>query len=181
MKRVASAAVAVLLAFLVGCSKDNPVKPVQPGPKYPPSSTPFNTLGNLRLAYVTRDTTGYDSLFDPAYIGTSINHSDPSPTLVTFTRVDEAAHIAALARTSTITGIHFIFPPTLTREIDTADTLGWVTVNMYPFQIEIDDGPTSFLAGPLDQMSFKLRPTSPSPGSPTDTTWHIVRWIEVAP
>jgi len=180
MRVFASTAALILLAAITGCGKSNPVKPPLPQPKYAPSSTPQNALYNLRLAYATRDSSGYDSLFDAAYVGTSIDQSDPTPALITFTKADESLHIRALAQRSTISTISFVFPATLRRDTDAADTLGWATVDMYPFQIEIEDGPTSFIVGPLEYMSFKLRPVTPSPGSPTDTTWHIVRWTEAA-
>jgi hypothetical protein len=179
MKRITLAATIVLLAFLAGCGKDNPVQPLPPGPKYLPFSTPQNALENMRRAYVTRDTLGYDSTFDAAYIGESIDQLAASPILLTFTKADESQHIRALARTGTIHGINFVFPPTLRRETDAADTLGWATVGLYPFQIEIDDGISSLIVGPLETMTFKLRPVAPSPASPTDTTWRIVRWTEV--
>ena len=179
MKHVASAAVAVLLAFLVGCSKDNPVKPVQPGPKYLPSSTPLNTLENLRRAYTTRDSTGYDSLFDVEYTGSSIDQSDQSN--IVLSKSDEARHINALARTTTITNITLSFPPNLVRFADLGDPPGWATVSVASLRLEITDGDLSLAIRANETMDFKFRPTTPSPGSPTDTTWHVARWIEVAP
>jgi hypothetical protein len=171
----------LLIGAMVGCS-DNPVKPLPSGPKYLASSTPQNTLENLRRAYTTRDTTGYDSLFDAAYIGTSIDQRDPSPTLKMFTKGDEALHIRALAEGS-ISVSRLQFPPSLIRTSDAADTLGWATIPISFVFLEIEDFSvgTSWVISPDDVMEFKFRPTTPSPGSPTDTTWHIVRWSEVQP
>jgi hypothetical protein len=163
---------------MMGCGKDNPVNVnvMPPGPKYLPSSTPQNTLDNMRKAYVSRDSTGYDSLFDAAYAGVSF---DPvTMAALNFTKADEAQHIAALARRISITSISFTVPPNLIRDTDGADPPGWATISIIYPQVVIDDSPNTYIAGPLEHMEFKFAPTTPSPGSPTDTTWHIVRWTE---
>ena len=179
MKRITTAVAVVLLALFVGCGKDNPAKPTLPGPKYLPSSTPFNVLDNLKVAYTTRDSTGYDSLFDVNYTGSSIDQTDAS--VLNFSRSDEARHINALARTRTISSIRLDLPPSMTRTRDAGDPPGWASVQPYGLVIEIDDGPMSMFlqTGTSETMEFRFAPTTPSPGSPTDTTWHIVRWTEI--
>jgi hypothetical protein len=167
---------------LVGCGGDKGTNPTPVlGPKYAPSSTPSNTLHNLALAYQSRDTLEYDSLFDAAYIGQSIDTHYPDSPYV-FSKTDEALHIRALFRSHTIAAIIMQIPPVLTRYTDAADTLGWATITLPSgvTYIEIDDTPDSYIVNHNDAMTFKFRPTSPSPGSPTDTTWHIVRWTETA-
>ena len=50
-------------------------------------------------------------------------------------------------------------------------------------RLEIDDGSIAtsyFIASDRETMEFKFIPTSPDSTSPTDTTWKIVRWSEVA-
>jgi len=177
MNRSAFATAFVLLAFLAGCGKDNPVKPQITQPKYAPSSTPQNTLHNLQIAYTTRDSSGYDSLFDAAYLGASF---DPiTHAILTFSKTDESLHIRALARTTSITNISLNFPPVLPRYTDASDPPGWATVSVIGPTLEIDDSPTSIALPQGETMQYKFRPTSPSPGSPTDTTWHIIGWTEL--
>jgi hypothetical protein len=137
-----------------------------------------NVLENVRRAYGGRDSIGYDSLFDAAYIGTSADYSGP-PSIITFTKADESQHIRALARAPLISSIRLVFPPTLVRHTDASDTLGWATVSLSDVRLEIADGPNYFSLAPNNSMYFKFRPTTPSFGSPTDTTWHIVRWSEI--
>jgi len=179
MKRITTAAAVVLLTFFAGCGKDNPVKPIQQGPKFLASSTPFNVLFNLKQAYTSRDSTGYDSLFDVTYTGTSIDQSDA--TVLNFTKSDEARHIHFLANEPSITSVVLDFPPILTRYTDLGDPPGWATVSTSPQHLEINTSFTSYAIHPNETMVFKFLPTTPSPGSPTDTTWHIVRWQELSP
>jgi hypothetical protein len=167
----------LLLGALTGCGSDNPVNPQPPGPKYLASSTPQNTLENLRRAYTTRDSTGYDSLFDAGYVGTSYDPSNLNP--LTFTRADEKRHVAALAHATSVTSVLLYFPPTVIRETDGADPPGWATISMQNMQLSIEDTPSSLNLVPGGTWEFKFAPTTPSVGSPTDTTWHVVRWTEL--
>jgi hypothetical protein len=169
----------ILLAAISGCGKSNPVKPQIQQPIS--SSTPQNTLENLRRAYTSRDSTGYDSLFDASYAGTSIDPSGMSPVVLNFTKADESLHIRALVRSVSITRVKLQFPPTLTRFSDAADTVGWATIQTVGSVIEVDNNFTSLVVNPNETMVFKFRPTTPAAGSPTDTTWKIVRWSEIAP
>jgi hypothetical protein len=167
----------LLLAVMMGCGKDNPVMPKNPGPKYPPSSTPQLTLESMAMAYSSRDSTGYDSLFDAAYAGVSF---DPvSMVALNFTKADEAQHIAALARTHSIVSAVFQAPPNLVRERDGADPPGWATITVQNVLVEVTDNVNTLTIIPSETMEFKFAPTTPSLGSPTDTTWHIIRWIEL--
>jgi len=167
----------LLLGAMMGCGDDNPVKPPNPGPKYLASSTPQNTLENLRRAYTTRDSTGYDSLFDPRYQGTSIQSGMP---LIAFTYSDERRHIGALANAASITSVELFFPP-LTRTTDLGDPPGWATIQVQNVLLQVNDGTSSLNLEPDETMEFKFAPTTPSAGSPTDTTWHVIRWTEIAP
>ncbi|HMI31549.1 MAG TPA: hypothetical protein VK527_07410 [Candidatus Limnocylindrales bacterium] len=172
--------ICILVATLTGCGDKTTFSVPQPQPKYQPSSTPLNVLENLRRAYTTRDSMGYDSLFDASYVGTSTDASGPGPVVLTFTKADERHHVSALARTSTIVGVDLRFPVSMSRSTDLSDPPGWATVQQAGTSLEIDDGGTSYLINPSEFMEFKFTPTTPSPGSPTDTTWHIVRWTEIA-
>jgi len=168
----------ILLAAIAGCGDDNHTGP---GPNQQPiyldSSTPLNVLHNMRIAYESRDTTAYISLFDANYQGASYDPSGPGQ--LTFSKGDEAQHIRGLLRSSTITSVSLTFPPVLNRFTDISDPPGWATVQMAGagLGVEINDGPTTYtlLSG---TMEFKFLPTTPALGSPTDTTWQIVRWYE---
>jgi hypothetical protein len=177
--RLATLGATCLLAALLGCSDDNPVKP-NLEPKYLPSSTPQNVIENLRRAYTTRDSAGYDSLFDDAYAGMSIDNSGPGPSL-TFNKADESAHIGALARTPTIVSVVFNYGPNPRRSTDVSDSAGWASLELTTPTVIVADGPNVFFTPPNTSMFFKFRPTAPASGSPTDTTWKIVRWLEIAP
>ena len=171
---------ALLVIALAGCSSDKSTNPITipPGPKYLPSSTPQNTLANMAKAYSTRDTTGYDSLFDIGYTGSSFDPNTAAA--INLTKADEAQHIAKLANTPTITSIAFQFAPNVNRTRDNADPPGWTTVTLQNVLFELTDGPNTFTLPAGDIMEFKFAPTTPSAGSPTDTTWHITRWSEFA-
>ena len=179
MKGIAGTAGLIFLAAMAGCGGDsNPIIPQQP--RYLPSSTPHNVLENVRRAYTRRDSTAYDSLFDAAYIGTSIDNSDPSPTLLTFTKADESLHIRALARSTSIATVYLSFGSNTVRFTDVADTLGWATVQVPNPLLQISDATVDWFISGSETMEFKFRPTTPSAGSQTDTTWHVVRWTEIA-
>jgi hypothetical protein len=169
---------ALFLAAIAGCGDDNPVNPKLQA-KYLDSSTPQNVLTNLVRAYTSRDSAGCDSLFDAAYAGISIDNNDPAPAL-TFTKADEMLHIGALARTATITSVSLTFGPNPIRYTDSGDSAGWASVQTTTPALILVDGPNAFFTGASEFMMFKFRPTTPASGSPTDTTWKIVRWSEIA-
>jgi hypothetical protein len=183
LHRLATLGASILLAGMAGCGGKKTTGPgPQPQPKYLPSSTPANVLINMRIAYSTRDSSGYDSLFDAAYTGTSDDHSGPSPVVYTFTKADEARHISALAQATTITDIYLVLMPVLIRYTDAGDPPGWAVIQDPVYILSITDGINTYLiARDRETIEFRFKPTTPSPGSPTDTTWHIVRWTEVVP
>jgi len=160
-----------------GCGDNNPVIPVLQG-KYLASSTPQNLLENLRRAYTSRDSVGYDSLFDATYAGQTIDNAQPGPPL-TFTKADESLHIRALARSTTITSIVLSFGANPIRYTDAGDSTGWTSMQVLNPAVGVADGTTLVFTGANDIMVFKFRPTTPASGSPTDTTWKIVRWMEI--
>jgi len=169
---------ALLVMALAGCGGDNGVGPKPPGPpQYLTSSTPQNVLTNLKLAYERRDSTAYDSLFDVSYVGTSFDPSNLNT--ITFSKADEKRHVQALERTTSITSVSLTFSPVLIRGVDGADPPGWATISMQNMTLEINDTPTSQNLVPNVTWEFTFAPTTPSAGSPTDTTWHIVRWTEL--
>jgi hypothetical protein len=184
-RRIAGIALAgtlFLTGFLVGCGKDNPTG-IGGGPHPPPyvvTSIPELVLFDLWKAYASRDSVMYDSLFDDAYQGTSIDQTDHNPTALNFTKADEHAHIVALAKDSQITLINVTPAPSATRFRDNADPPGWETIQNPLASLEIrGTAADQIVSGSLEIMQFKFVPKTPAPGSPTDTTWKIIRWSEV--
>lgn len=163
---------------LAGCGKkDKITQPVVP-PRYPALSTPQNVMIALATAYSSRDSVEYALLFDDNYVGTSTDQSLPSPQTLTFTKADEVAHIAALARSRTIFSVSLSFNPTLVRSTDPSDPVGWATIQITYINLEINDAITFWSVSPSGEyMEFKFKPT-PVPASPTDTTWQIAAWTE---
>src|SRR5512144_1893939 len=97
----------ILAALLAGCGKEkltNPTPKPRPSP-YPELINPFNVLDALRIAYEARDTTEIKLLYDTAYQGSSRDQTDPSPVTVFFTRADEVAHVATLAKATTVSAV----------------------------------------------------------------------------
>jgi len=88
-------------------------------------------------------------------------------------------HIDALARSFSIANVSLAFPPSMVRETDGGDPPGWATIRLQNVLIEINDSPSSYHVIPSGTQEFKFEPTTPSALSPTDTTWHIVRWTEL--
>ena len=174
-----AAIVAVLLLIAVaGCSKDKKITGPGPGPTYAVPSSPYSVLSNLTLAYSSRDTTEYPALFDASYTGTSADASPGGGVPLNFTKSDEMAHIRGLKRSASITRISLTFPQVIQRYNDLSDPPGWATIQMSNVAGEIDDNPTSYTFS-ADLMEFKFVPTTPAAGSPTDTTWKIIRWSEI--
>jgi hypothetical protein len=70
--------------------------------------------------------------------------------------------------------------PSLVRFRDGADPPGWATIQNPLGAVEVNDGPNTFRVDPSGiTMQFKFAPAAPDSTSPTDTTWKIVRWLEV--
>ena len=177
-------AIALCSALLVGCAKKDKI--VGPGERfflYPKLSSPFNVLAALETAYECRDSVEFKLLYDSLYVGRTFDQRDPgNPGQYTFNKADEVRHVVALARQLSITEIDLTYPPVLTRFTDQSDPAGWATIFLPSgLRLNITDGSTSyFIASDRETMEFKFIPTSPDSTSPTDTTWKIVRWSEVA-
>jgi hypothetical protein len=129
--RSALARIAVIaLTTLAGCGGDkgmNPIPAPAPNP-YPKLISPFNVIDALRIAYVNRDTTELDLLYDDAYQGTSSDQTDPSSTLLLFTKSDEIRHVAKLKAT-TLFGISLQASTSVVRHHDSGDPPGWTTID----------------------------------------------------
>ncbi|TMQ51595.1 MAG: hypothetical protein E6K71_00100 [Candidatus Eisenbacteria bacterium] len=170
----------VLLIAMTGCGGKKTTGPgPNPGPKYQLPSSPSIVLSNLALAYSSRDSMEYAALFDSAYAGISTDQSDGS--VLNFTKADETHHVNALARRTSISAVRLQLPPVVERFTDGADPAGWATVHFAPgsgFDVQIDDTPSSLYMSSNSANEFKFAPRTPSAGSPTDTTWKVIRWIE---
>jgi hypothetical protein len=175
----------ILAALLSGCAKEHHI--MAPGIRlpspYPILTDPYRVMESLRLAYVARDSTEIKKLYDENYVGTSVDQSNPgAPLVLSFSKVDEVRHVAAMARTRTIFNISLQMPPSLTRQSDASDPPGWALIQLPQgtVSLEISDGPTTrAIASNQEQFEFRFIPTTPDPSSPTDTTWKIVRWTEI--
>jgi hypothetical protein len=184
---IRSTLVAALLAVAVlsACDK-NTVKPTpRTVPIYPILGTPQEVLTALQLAYARRDSVEYKALHDSSYVGTSTDDLDPPGTPpLQFTFADEAAHIAALARRSSISRVRLELGPASSWNRLPSDDVAhpeWAMIQIpgMNFEVEITDGFDSYTAGgQLEFIHFAFKPTTPDSTSPTDTTWKIVRWTE---
>jgi len=170
--------VALALAVLAGCGKDKTTGPVVTPPKYPVLSSPKNVLTALRTAYVTRDSLEIPFLYDDAYVGTTIDPYSPSPyDSIGFTKADEVAHVAALARKNVLVDMTLNAANGFR---DGTDPPGWMTIQNPISNLDIADNPTEYIVGlGGEAMDFKFVPHTPDPSSPTDTTWKIIQWTEV--
>ncbi len=180
--RIPILAACIVAIFLAGCGKDRVIAPSRQNPPARPIlSTPQWVLTSLVQAYTGRDSVWYAQLFDDQYQGTSIDLSQPpGQQLLSFVKADEVGHVRALARSATIGGIDFYLGPSFVRYTDLADPPGWATIQTALF-LSIDDPPVSFIVYGDATQAFKFIPTTPASSSPTDTTWTIIRWAEVAP
>ncbi len=179
-------ALALLLPLLGGCfgSGKNPVKVVVPAPgPFPIPSSPRSVLYNLIRAYAERDTTHYKACYDLTYMGGSYSGYVSQPGPGTYTFDDEAAHIRFLQRSTMITRVTLDLPNYQAATIDTlsGDPPGWVTMSIYNPKVEIDDATGSLSIATGEVFQFKFLRKTPDPTSPTDTSWTIVRWAEIAP
>ena len=176
--------VAAVLAglYVSGCSDDKRIVGPESGhpPPYPALTSPENVLIAMARAYQNKDSTMTKLVYDVNYIGYSIDHTGPYTTGDTLYWNDESRHVSALARSATVTNVVCQLSPGLTRVTDLDDPPGWATIENPIFKLEIDDGPTSYVV-PVgsEVMQFKFIPTIPDSTSPTDTTWKIIRWLEV--
>ncbi|HZI89043.1 MAG TPA: hypothetical protein VFD83_01165 [Candidatus Polarisedimenticolia bacterium] len=172
-------AVLVVLFAMSGCGDDKITPPIIQPRIYPILSNPYNVMDALKTAYERRDTVEIKVLYDDAYQGTSIDQTDPSPTLLTFTKADEVAHVAKLANTSIV---HLALLPSFSviRFDDAGDPAGWTTLNNPFLSLDISDTTAARAVDfQAETSQFKFVPHAPDASSTTDTTWKIVRWTEV--
>jgi len=179
----------ILLLCLLGCvtigilgcgTKHSNVLGPEPAAPYPALTTPENTLAAMIRAYANRDTVELSLVYDDAYQGWSYDQDDWLAVL-SFTKADEIHHVAALARATTITRVSVSFNPVLRRYTDAADPPGWTSIQNPIRAVQIVDGATTYdVYLSYETLTYKFVPTTPASSSPTDTTWQIVGWSEVA-
>ena len=171
--------------ILSGCifsPKKRDVDPPPQKPVYAIPASPEIALTNYLKAYESRDSTQMKLIYDEAYTGWSIDQTQPTGSQrADFTKADEVAHVAALARAPSISNVSLDFGSSLTRSTDLGDPpgLGWATIQTSFVRLEISDSPTSTsLVTSGETIAFKFSPKTPDSTSPTDTTWKIVQWSE---
>ncbi len=175
-----------LLSLQAGCifSPDKgTTKPPPPTSSYLAPTKPVFVLNNLIKAYGDRDTTNYKACYDETYQGTSYSGFVSAPGPGSYTKDDEAAHIRFLQRSTSIIRVTMDLPNYQGVAMDTlaGDPPGWVTMSLYNPKVQIDDtsGSTAIVTGETFQYKFVRK--TPDNTSPTDTSWTIVRWAEIAP
>jgi hypothetical protein len=187
------AALAALVAFsallVAGCGIFDPKKSGKIPPDIPPEYVipfqPGNVLVNLEIAYSTRDTAGTKVVYDSSYVGISEDLSDPPGTTpASFTYFDEVAHVASLRRTPGISSVSFeLGPETSWTRLESNDPShpDWAVIQIAgsSLDIQVTEGINTLQAeGSKEFFEFSFKPTTPAPGSPTDTLWKIVKWTE---
>jgi hypothetical protein len=56
----------------------------------------------------------------------------------------------------------------------------WASITLSRgIRLELTIGQTVYTVGTNDYFEYQFAPTTPAPGSPTDTLWQIVRWREL--
>jgi hypothetical protein len=180
MRRALFGATGVLLitAGLVGCGKDDPLKPLPPAPfTYPALDTPQHVILNVKYAWERRDSVRTRQLYDDAYMGES---TDNSGTL-TFTKDQEVSTVWAMGKSQDIQSVSFTLRPETTwvRLSYPIDPVGWTAIQLQGVNIQVDDvAKGTLVASSANFFEFKFEPTLDA-ASPTDTTWKIVRWREI--
>jgi len=177
--------IVALCVLAVGCifspHKGGKVPPSPP--VYQQPTSPEAVLYNLRLAYTNKDSTEYKSLYHEQYQGSFVDQKDPLNPSGTYFKVDEAQHIAFLAKGAAI--VDLLLSASLVRITNSGDPPGWITIQD-PFQIlhiqgtQGDGTPGDFAISPgaEDSIEMKFIPIPPS-GSEPDTTWQIIRVVEI--
>jgi hypothetical protein len=146
----------------------------------PPEARPTTPEFAVRLyarAWERRDSVGIAAILDPAYVGTSTDATSGSFQVASFLRETEIEIVRNMARDPEIVGIRVDLPENMIRTSDRADPAGWATIRLVGGSVRVDADTATWVAQ-WDSMEFKLRPTSPAPGSRTDTLWSVVRWTE---
>ena len=181
---------ALSVVFVAGCGIfDPPIRPGEPPDPPPVYLVPFqpeNVLTNLELAYGHRDSAACQVVYDSSYVGTSQDLNDPTGTTpFSFTYTDEVHHVAALYHKPEISSVSFSLGPATSW-----DRLGsndpshpeWAVIQISgtSLDIQVTEGQdnTWQASGQYEFFEFAFKPTTPAPGSPSDTLWKIVRWTE---
>lgn len=175
------------LAFALGGCGDDDVDCLTcpgpgPGPTYPESSTPQNVLLALELAYANRDSTQYTGLHDSTYTGSSVDLQDPG-NVIDLVFQDEARHIAALAKTPSLTAYLELGSSSTWERIPSDDPSHpeWAIIQIVgsEYRVEITEATNTLgvVGEPGTFLEFAFSPKLDSV-SPTDTLWQIVRWRE---
>lgn len=178
-------AVLALALAAGGCGKDKivaggPAPTPTPPRTYPILLNPYSVMDALKAAYERRDSTEIKALYDNNYQGSSLDQTDISPTIFTFSRFNEVEHVAAMAHDSTLLHVSMILAPVMQRFTDPSDPPGWATIQNPIASLEVSSSTASRTVDIAnDLMEFKFIPRTPDSTSVTDTTWKIVRWIEV--
>jgi hypothetical protein len=179
-----------LLALVGGCGGDPIMTERRPvgDHAYPPpdasQANPEATLQTFRAAYERRDSLAFRALYDSSYVGETVDLNGLPESLV-FSRADELAHIAALARRSSISSVTCALGASLAWTRLPSDQPAHperavIQLRGENVRVEIVDGETMLEAGgPSETMTFRFAPHSPASSSPTDTIWKIVGWTEV--
>jgi hypothetical protein len=170
-------AIALCVAVVAGCGKKDTIVGPPVTPKYGIPSSPLIVMTNLKTAYTAKDSVAYKACFDLNYIGESQDLTTQNP-IDTLTFANEARHIAALARSTA--SVDLQLTPTIVRSAEPGDPPGWALIQNPIHTLRLDDGPNSYVVEPSNEtMEFRFIPT-PDSASPTDTTWKIIRWSEIA-
>jgi hypothetical protein len=172
-----------VLVLTAGCifspSRDDH-KVVDDGP-YDPPTNPLNVLANLQRAYKNRDSVYVKDIYDTTYVGTSTDLSDPNPDtqLSTFRWADEIAHVAALARSTTISSVDLDFGPQTSWTVINSDDPShpeWAEMQINSWKVDIYDASTEYIVESKNPTTFYFIPLLSGSG---ETTWKIVKWVEV--
>jgi hypothetical protein len=132
-------------------------------------------------AYSNRDTVELARVYDDGYQGTSIDQDDWAPATLTLAMASDMQHLAALAGRASITHVSVNLNPVIRRYRDAADPAGWASLQNPLRTVEIEDAGTTYdVYLSYETLTYKFIPTTPDSTSPTDTTWKIARWSEVA-
>jgi hypothetical protein len=166
-----------LEAFVLGCGKDDgPVKPVVPiTPRiYHIPSAPESTVLNYAIAWERRDSTMIDTVLTDDYAGTSVDMTDPSPAMLTFTRADEVRAVGGIALDPNVSRVIVDLGTAWTLFSEPGDPPGWMTLQITAATISIRYTSYNDLST-HSTLEFKLKPIA----SGADSTWKIIRWSEV--
>lgn len=167
------------LGIIAGCGlkPDKIIDPGKPPHIYPARTAPESVLVYLSKAWEQRDSLAADTIYADDYSGTSTDRTEETPSIIPFTKTDEVAAFANIAKDQSITATGMnLFPTTWQRQINTLDPPDWVTIKVVTIDIFLQKGLDNELrAHSESEFSFSMRPFVPAPG---DTLWEIVRWNE---